>query len=152
MKAAQQLPDKLSDLITVAVDDCLKIQKADDYKLLMGVWHSPNYTGDKCAVCMAGAVMVHRLDVKKDQHAIPCDFDFVTQNKLYAIDDIRCGSIVRALGLLGIHLSDAHIPIIYTLEEHIKDSRGPGDLHGRHGRAPWSTYRKVARKLRALGY
>jgi len=48
------LPDKLSDIILIALEDLRKVERSKKYKVYMGVWHSPNGV---CSVCFAGAVM-----------------------------------------------------------------------------------------------
>jgi hypothetical protein len=70
-----KLPDKLSDLILVALEDLHAIEQRDDVIVDMDQWvvavdpTSPNQMNTHgkpyCSVCLAGAVMFSRLDAKK---------------------------------------------------------------------------------------
>lgn len=111
------LPDKLSELILVATTDLLAIKDNSLFRVDMDVWF--NLPGEKlayeqdrdpethkpvCTVCMAGAVMAQRLDVKKHWH--PDGFTLAPEmfkddcNKLHALDQIRRGEVMSALHLM----------------------------------------------------
>lgn len=73
MKTDVKLPDKLSDLLELAVNDAMSLENSNNYVLNMLDWHSPyvETTGTKCNVCMAGAVMACTLKVPSYQKMFP---------------------------------------------------------------------------------
>lgn len=105
------LPDKLSDLITVALDDMEKVRKDNKYKFDMSSWHEPDpcfhelpdsvrHINDIpniiCNVCMAGAVMAKTLNANHRFRVLPEMYIGETENKLDAIDDFRSGCVSEA--------------------------------------------------------
>ena len=99
-KSAHTLPTKPSALIRVALEDVKKILRSRTYTLNMGVWHQPVFDPDDthkvvgCNVCLAGAVMVGHLGVKKNESCEP--YEIATNgdyNALEALDLIRCGCV-----------------------------------------------------------
>ena len=96
-----QLPDKPSDLLALALSDLAKIERSSKYEVVMGGWHVPS-TGDVCEVCMAGAVMAKTLKADRFKRRTPAGFETDTQNKLMALDDFRTGDLTHALKALGI--------------------------------------------------
>ena len=54
----KQPPEKLSDLIILAMQDYDIIKADPRYQIDMGEWHRPN---GKCRVCLAGSVMANTL-------------------------------------------------------------------------------------------
>ena len=84
------LPDKLSDLFTVAVNDLEKIQKDNKYKINMPTWHSYNKRNEICYVCMAGAVMAKTLGYDRKRTYRFFEIEGIeNRNKLDRIDDFR---------------------------------------------------------------
>jgi len=72
-----KLPDKVGDLIRIAIKD-LQVCEADDkYIIDMEKWHTPKNLAvgesgpDSCYVCLAGSVMAQTLDVPRDQRYVP---------------------------------------------------------------------------------
>lgn len=96
-----RLPDKLSELLYIALEDLEKVEADPRYKIDMGAWHRPN---GKCSVCAAGSVMAMRLGVGLDEPAHPGEFDWDTDNKLMAINALRVGALGGAASFLGIQL------------------------------------------------
>lgn len=91
------LPDKLSDLIDVALEDLTAVeQQPGQYVVRMGVWHVPTID-EGCAVCLAGAVMAMRLDTPRGRAYRPSMFPNDTYHKLVALDDVRVGEVWLAL-------------------------------------------------------
>ena len=87
------LPDKLSDLLELALDDLETTEKDPRYMIDMGEWHTP--TNGKCMVCLAGAVMAQTIGVPLS-YPIP-----VTNNpKFLALNQVRTGHVGFALDLL----------------------------------------------------
>lgn len=89
-KAKSALPDKLSALICVAVEDLRKVERSKFYTVDMEFWHSPDEADDgRCCVCLAGSVMAKTLRTKPNE----CfDWDSVDEDgryKLYALDSVR---------------------------------------------------------------
>lgn len=95
------LPDKLSDLITVAIRDLIKCMKQKDkYDINMDYWHVPNANGytSKCSVCLAGSVMAQTLGADITKNMDPDDFGVSSlEEKLLALNDVRLGDISAAL-------------------------------------------------------
>ena len=59
----KKLPDKLSDLFTVALNDLQKCMADPIYSINMSCWMQWDTVTQKCEVCMAGAVMAQTLDI-----------------------------------------------------------------------------------------
>lgn len=91
----QQLPDKPSKLIRLALKDEDKANRSPRYKMHMNVWHEV-YTFDRkelCHVCFAGAVMAFTLGAKWKDDLEPEDFRNGNVEKLNALDAFRSGDI-----------------------------------------------------------
>lgn len=163
MKKKTKLPDKLSDLIRIAVADAKKIEKDSKYIFNMSTWHQPqsNYddvshtfvTTGKCEVCFAGSIIACTLKAKPNQTVDTSDFDEDTDRKLELIDQIRTGSILiltnnnyeEDMYYLKVYLDNIN-PTIEKVNELI-NSKYDLDL----GRAPWVTYLKAADMLQKVG-
>lgn len=90
MKNTHPLPDKLSELILVALEDLEKAEKHPDYHVDMGLWHCPN---GRCSVCFAGSVMAFGLGVSHNSRAYPSDFSPQVGDKLSKLNYIRAGIV-----------------------------------------------------------
>ncbi len=136
-----KLPDKISDLLEVAVDDVIKIKRRKSYALDMFNWHlpavNPRNSSGKCTVCMAGAVMANRFPerMKEYNETCPSDFDEDTEKKLDTINCLRKGfhydndvQIDEALRPIRVEFS----PIL--------------------GMAPIKAYRQAIKNLRKIGF
>ena len=86
-----QLPDKPSELLQMALDDLLAIEKDPNYLIDMFTWHRKNY--GRCWLCPAGAVMARRLGAKPDEDLNPANYDDDTERKLLAINLLRRGEL-----------------------------------------------------------
>jgi len=97
------LPDKLSDLMQLALDDLAKVEQDPQYRVNMGDWHNGTTVayGNACVVCFAGAVMAKTLGVPSERFVTPARFDEDTRRKLYALDKAREGYVGMALARLG---------------------------------------------------
>jgi hypothetical protein len=84
------LPDRPSALIRLALEDLARVEDDDRYAVDMTEWHTPRGDG-KCHVCFAGAVMkgVHG----PDRFLHDGDFTEETRNKLIALNYFRMGFI-----------------------------------------------------------
>jgi len=98
-----QLPDKLSDLIVLALADLVKVERSKKYEVNMGVWHRlrQELEGPRCAVCFAGAVMAKTLGAVWGDELDPKSFG-VDMVKLYALNDVRCGNVASATMKFGL--------------------------------------------------
>ena len=98
---------KLSDILEIAITDLHKIAGNAAYDINMGRWHSGgkmatrDYQGDKCEVCLAGAVMANSFSIAYERSAEPYNFG-EEKKKLYAVNDARRGFITDALRFLGV--------------------------------------------------
>lgn len=88
-----KLPNKLSDLLMLALTDLEQVENDPRYKVSMLHWHEPN---GKCSVCLAGSVMARTLRAPLAEPLAPSDFGSNAQ-KLRALDDVRTGRIRFAL-------------------------------------------------------
>lgn len=112
-KAKVILPRKMSALITVALKDLKKVEKADGYTVDMGDWHHPdtltcrNGSGDTiseedtCSVCFAGSVMAFTLKVASTKEAEPHSFPG-NEDQLQALDSLRAGNVSDAARTLNL--------------------------------------------------
>lgn len=90
-----KLPDKLSELIRVALDDLEQVEHDPNYRVDMNDWIRYNKTDDVCEVCFAGATMVKTL---KLDHTV--QFGLLspdTMRKMESLDWVRCGSVRTAV-------------------------------------------------------
>ena len=88
------LPDELSDLIFLAVEDLERAEASPHYSINMSQWHRPLKSG-KCEVCFAGVVMAFSLggDTRVDRA-----WDSPVDRKMMALNAIRDGLVTEALG------------------------------------------------------
>lgn len=108
-----QLPNKLSECIKVALHDLELCKNDDRYVINFKKWHdttniSPgqfNTNIFKCSVCFAGSVMAKTLQADIKTTCIPSDFSYEDQIRLNALDDIRQGYVKSALYIMGIGLN-----------------------------------------------
>ncbi len=113
IKSKTKLPDKLSELILVALEDLAKVKVDPRYEIDLSSWHtSQEYTiSGKCSVCFAGAVMAGRMAPDRIGESIdPHDFEPSDARKLRALNELRTGSLLDAMlemDLEEISLSDA---------------------------------------------
>ena len=94
----RELPDRLSDLILVAVEDLEKVEASSRYKVSMHCWHLPHT--DHCGVCLAGSVMAFSLGADPDVSIMPHSFPPNINAKLRALNLVRGGDISFALETL----------------------------------------------------
>jgi len=95
----QKLPDKMSELLTIAMLDLEKAENTPRYTIDMSAWHEPN---GHCRVCLAGSVMAMRLGVEDTVSATPGSMaDADTRRKLSAINSLRCGDIRSAYSVMN---------------------------------------------------
>lgn len=94
----KKLPDKLSDLIVLALHDLALCAKDKRYKIDMNRFHSIDGHSGICSICLAGAVMVKSLDVPihkfiGSMEIIEKNFKSKDEQKIWALDSIRRGQL-----------------------------------------------------------
>lgn len=97
------LPDKLSDLIDLALVCLNKAEQNPRYQIDMVTWHEEKVvlSGElKCHICFAGAVIAFALGENPNNFRLPGDYDKDTCNKLRALDSICNGCVYDALRLM----------------------------------------------------
>lgn len=98
----RQLPRVMSELIVLGLDDLRKVEQSKLYRVNMGDWHRP--IGDKCVVCLAGAVMAETLGTPIDSYEEPWDRDDGNVDQLLALDSLRIGDVCTAARELELPL------------------------------------------------
>ncbi len=147
-----KLPNKLSELLRLAVRDAQAVEANPLYRLDMAVYHEPianedEETGERteyCAVCMAGAVMANTLGADPDCETGPSEFGETEQ--LYAIDNLRSGDLDDAFASLDLDPDPAQEAAADAASELIRKGY---DCY--LGRAPWPVYLEAADILAKAG-
>lgn len=103
-----QVPDKLSDLIQLALDDIDKCQKDERYVINMGTWHS--LWDGKCHVCLAGAVMAQTHELPLNKSPLNLWEDNKWKHAFHALDDVRMGKLGNAYLLFTGRLLPDDVP------------------------------------------
>ena len=103
-------PGKLSELIDLAIADVRRIDRGD-YRPVADAWHEP-VPGDRCMICLAGAVIAATLGCPKDTQVeiswVASETPGTTtitegpwQDALFALNYARAGNWPEALRTLG---------------------------------------------------
>lgn len=143
------LPDKLSDLLEVAVNDAKKCGADPRYKLAMQSWHEPRL--GVCNVCLAGSVIAKTLKTKTDTYSSPGSYhdkkanDTPLSNKLMAINSMRVGVAPVMECDHGPGGEAAIEAALLPIRESFLASR-------EQGRAEWGAYEEAIVNLRKIGY
>lgn len=105
------LPDKLSDLLDMALDDLREIEKDGRYIVNMHYWHvavHPREDTTKCYVCLAGAVLARKMN--HPMVSLHPDGELPeNEHKLQAIDHLREGNVDLAFKELGLPDPGLHL-------------------------------------------
>lgn len=150
-----ELPDTLSGLLRIAVDDASAMEVVPGFKLDMTVWHARLLRNGQevCVLCMAGAVMQARvledgedLDIYGGE-AVEGYFG-AQAPKFFAINSLREGLVDDAAISLGLA-----IPNGTPMEKALFDARDliRAEFSQSMLRAPWPVYRRAADILEAGG-
>lgn len=104
---------KLSTLLAIGLRDLKKQERTKNSVVDMSVWYSKN---GQCATCLAGSVMRFSFGCRKketlypvingrefDEHDFSCDTQ--TYQRLWALNDLRCGDVYAAADRLGVETS-----------------------------------------------
>lgn len=98
-KPDNRLPDKLSELIEVALMDLILAEQMKEYEIDMGAYHVAN---GKCRVCFAGSVIAATNNFSLYNRSIhPCQTK--ESFKYYALNQARQYSFISALNCLGVY-------------------------------------------------
>lgn len=116
---AKKLPSKPSALIRVALKDLEKAERSRAYSIDMLTWHDAS--GDRCTVCMAGAVMAYSLGVPRTCTIKPAETAFNSQ--LVGINLLRSGNVRAGLGSMGVRFPRA-VPHYVDVPPYSIDKRG----------------------------
>ena len=92
-----QLPDTLAGLAEAAITDALALDP-EIYRPKSQQWHNPNTEG--CVVCLAGCIIARTLHAPVSRIRFPSYYPLQTENKLIALDAMRCGYWNRAFCFL----------------------------------------------------
>lgn len=116
--ARQVLPNKLSELMVVALEDLAKTETSDRYIINMGHWHSPGWgDGSQCAVCFAGSVMAMSLGVRQSTSKDFSDFkDVGTRAKMLALNALRCGRVGVALWSMDVFPQERTVDNYWSMD------------------------------------
>lgn len=101
-KLKANLPDKLSDLVEVALRDLLAAEQAG-IKISMSWWIKKSVDGRPCRVCLAGAALIGSLDEEakkqlfaEESHSFNMEgnldfslLEYDTASKMFVLDEIR---------------------------------------------------------------
>ena len=120
LKGGKTLPDKMSDLIFLALHDLELVEKSPKHHVNMDYWHTPfdeaedlepeeavGLDAEVCLVCFAGAVMSQTLGFDHEADVEPCHMRNVKEDpeqkgKLLALDYLRSGSVWSAFIRLNL--------------------------------------------------
>jgi len=121
-----ELPNKLSDLIELALKDLARAERDPRYTVNMGTWHNPLYSIysklQSCVVCFGGAIMAKTKECSISLQLRPSSFSNDDQYKLYALDSLRCYDFHMMFynfrRAVDTGMSPKHKQIINDLEKH----------------------------------
>ena len=148
-------PDKLSDLIELAVAEAGKLDH-DVYEPNFGEWHKPVRAINRCCICLAGTLIAGPLrrssQTTIDVHPISEEGtagieDTRWRNALEALDDARIGGWHTALEVLNITIDARTSDMLGNVEGPDWSDFTTWDEFGEH----LKSIRMRAAELRELG-
>lgn len=113
----KELPDKLWQLLELAINDAQLCQSDSQFKLDMLEWLEPDCEDTVCRVCMAGAVMAKTLGCPTDEECYPSRIGGTTEAKLRAINELRLGDVYGAKSWIDRHRGSSELEA--KLEQHM---------------------------------
>lgn len=148
MAKPRELPDTLSGLLRVAVEDSIAIEDTPGYGLNMANWYKTNGV---CEVCMGGAVMIRSAGFVPAGNLFSYDelrsgVEFTLRRKMLVINDMRGGSMETAFERLDLRSSSRAEEALLKAEDKVKYN-WDSDL----GRANWKAYLEAADILEKAG-
>lgn len=142
------LPDKLSDLIELALNDLAEVERDPRYSVEMWDWHEKKE--DYCSVCLAGAVMAKTLGVPYGKTSFP---DYFANEKieraLNAIDRVRIGFVGSALHWLNSEMNE---DLVSRMNRKFRIRLGQFQPYSINSDEFKTTMQKIATDLREMGY
>ena len=156
-----KLPDRLSELIRVAVKDCRSLDPVI-YFPNSEAWHEPNDSlyvegeaREPCHICLAGGVIAKSLGQSPATRVVPISFvSTELQSKLDALEEARRGRLIQALDYIAAGTHTPVIPPESDLEAQVNAIPDP-DFPGFQGFAEMEILLKglehVANQLESLG-
>lgn len=114
------LPNKLSELISLAYEDAKQILRTPGYELNMDHWHrysAYQWHGhsmhtierDTCYVCLAGAVMANTLGAPREKDLSPDEMRIYVRDKLEALNEFRLLHLYIAVDYFyGLEVAEDH--------------------------------------------
>ena len=94
MELTANLPNKLSGVIMIALEDLRIVEKSKKYEVDMSEWHSMRPYNDPnnpiCFVCFAGAIISQSPGVDIDRCVSPSSFKEPDNHKLRCLNYLRC--------------------------------------------------------------
>jgi hypothetical protein len=135
------LPEKLSDLLEVAINDAQTAARRKDVRFHMGTWLYRD--GEICQMCLAGAVMARTLGAGYHACSSPTAVGyFAGGSKLFAIDEMRRGNFSYASKMVtGKYVDHSRVSAIWS--EELLHMPPKGQRH-----SWWLSWRKIIRLLR----
>ena len=116
------LPDKLSDLLELALSDLEKVEALPKYKVDMMQWHTN--IGDVCAVCLAGSVLAMTGKMEYGLNYSASMLPRPIADKLLALNALREGNVYAAefylTGAGSVHALDVVVTPYYQSPELFK--------------------------------
>ena len=88
MQITKTLPNKLSELYRIALEDLKKAEQSPEYIINMNNWSLYNGSTKKCEVCLAGAVVAIELDLKGFMNPDHID-DPAVKQKIEILNQLR---------------------------------------------------------------
>lgn len=114
-KETNTLPDKLSDLILLALADLELAEQSSDVHIDMSNWRKQcsTFSPYVCSVCFAGVVIIGSLKFSKRGSGIPESISNRTTQKLLALDAVRTGNVESALVHMNVFCANQYQRSIY---------------------------------------
>lgn len=102
------LPNKLSDLLEVALGDLEKVENDKRYVVDMDTWHTyqKSNTRNVCCVCLAGSVMAKSLGASVNETIVGGQYNETIAAKLAVLDYCRKGDIRTAIMVINGSVPD----------------------------------------------
>ena len=116
---------KLSQLVELAINDMASVKKDKRYKFDVYKWHVPE--GNKCFVCVAGAIMAKSLSCNWEMEYKLSHFRNRDRRLLESLDLLRNGHIYLARELLfktGICINIDKLNTCYMDVDHLSLQKG----------------------------
>lgn len=131
------LPNKLSEIIEVALKDLESLENDKNYCIDMQEYYSFDSDLKQCQVCLAGCILAREFELPLDYEFSICNVDTFVYNKLNMLDDVRQGSFRSAI-YVSLGSVDSGRAIAERVNGLIKEEVG----------GLWDTYRESPRTFK----